>query len=72
MFKNLSIGTRIRGGSAVTLFTMVVLAAVGMLQVNKINRALTVINDVNGVKARQRAAECGQRAPVRQNRLIVC
>jgi methyl-accepting chemotaxis protein len=52
MFRNLSIGTRIVGGSTVTLFAMVVLTAVGMLQVNKINRSLTVINDVNGAKER--------------------
>jgi len=52
MLKNLSVGTRISGGFAVILLAMIVLAAVGMVQVNKINRALTLINDVNGVKER--------------------
>ena len=52
MLKNLSIGTRISGGFAVVLLTLIILTAVGMVQVNKINSGLTLINDVNGVKER--------------------
>jgi methyl-accepting chemotaxis protein len=52
MFKNLSIAKRLAGGTAVKLSSMVILTAVGMLQVNKINHSLTLINDVNGVKER--------------------
>jgi HAMP domain-containing protein len=52
MLKNLSVGTRISGGYAVMLLTMVVMTAIGAVQVNKINSALTLINDVNGVKER--------------------
>ena len=52
MFKNFSVGLRIVGGFSVTLFAMILLTAVGMFQVDKINRSLTLINDVNGVKER--------------------
>jgi methyl-accepting chemotaxis protein len=50
--KNWKIGTQISGGFALILLSMIVLTAVGMLQVNKINNSLTLINDVNGVKER--------------------
>jgi methyl-accepting chemotaxis protein len=43
---------RISGGFAVTLLAMVALTVIGAIQVNKINSALTLINDVNGVKER--------------------
>ncbi len=52
MVKNLSVGTRIAGGFAFMLLTTIILTGVGMVQVDKINRALTLINDVNGVKER--------------------
>jgi methyl-accepting chemotaxis protein len=52
MLKNLSIGARIVCGFTVILSSLVFLAAAGMVQVNKINRGLTVINDVNSVKER--------------------
>ncbi len=52
MLKNMSVGSRISFGFAFILLTMVVLTVVGMIQVNKINAALTLINDVNGVKER--------------------
>jgi methyl-accepting chemotaxis protein len=52
MLKNLSVGTRISGGYTVMLLTMVLMTVIGAVQVNKINTALTLINDVNGVKER--------------------
>jgi len=52
VLKDLSVKTRISGGFAVVLLTMIVLTGVGMIQVNKINNGLTLINDVNGVKER--------------------
>jgi methyl-accepting chemotaxis protein len=52
VLKNLTVGVRISAGFAVILLIMVALAAIGAIRVNKINRALTLINDVNGVKER--------------------
>jgi methyl-accepting chemotaxis protein len=52
MLKNLPVGLRISGGYAVMLLTMSLMTVIGAVQVNKINSALTLINDVNGVKER--------------------
>ncbi|GGD69771.1 methyl-accepting chemotaxis protein [Caballeronia grimmiae] len=52
MFKNLSVGARIASSFAAILLFLAILTAVGMVQVGKINSALTVINDINSVKQR--------------------
>jgi len=50
MWKNLSVGARISGSFAVILCSLALLAGIGIVQVGKINNALTTINDVNNVK----------------------
>lgn len=50
MLKNLSVGARISGSFAVMLCALALLAGIGIVQVGKINNALTTINDVNNVK----------------------
>ncbi|MBW6435777.1 methyl-accepting chemotaxis protein [Actinoplanes hulinensis] len=50
--KNLTIGKRLGVGFSVVVFTMVALVVTGVVQVNKINDKLTVINDQNAVKQR--------------------
>ncbi|MGI4983295.1 MAG: methyl-accepting chemotaxis protein [Janthinobacterium lividum] len=47
-----TLASRIATGFAALLLSLVVLTAVGIVQVNKINDRLTTINDVNGVKER--------------------
>ena len=47
-----STGGRIMLGFAVVLCLMVLLTVVGITQVNRMNGALTAINDVHGVKQR--------------------
>jgi len=48
----LGIRARLAGGFAAVLALIVVLTAIGIDQVNRIDRDLTTINDVNGVKLR--------------------
>ncbi|WP_163574851.1 methyl-accepting chemotaxis protein [Halomonas faecis] len=48
----LGIRTRLVGGFSAVLALIVVLTAIGIDQVNRIDRDLTTINDVNGVKLR--------------------
>jgi methyl-accepting chemotaxis protein len=50
--KTTSVGTRIAGGFSVLLLALVILTAVGIVQVNHINSSLTTISDVNSVKER--------------------
>ncbi|MEU4560965.1 methyl-accepting chemotaxis protein [Actinoplanes sp. NPDC023936] len=49
---NMTIGRRLGAGFLVVVLTMVALVVVGVVQVNRINDKLTVINDVNAVKQR--------------------
>ncbi|MGR4067676.1 methyl-accepting chemotaxis protein [Halomonas sp. LR3S48] len=48
----LGIRTRLLGGFSAVLALIVLLTAIGIVQVNRIDRSLTTINDVNGVKLR--------------------
>ncbi len=48
----MSVGRRIAAGFAAVLLALIVLTTIGIVRVNKINEALKVINDVNGVKER--------------------
>ncbi|QOR39425.1 methyl-accepting chemotaxis protein [Billgrantia diversa] len=48
----LGIRTRLVGGFSVVLILIVLLTVIGILQVNRIDRSLTTINDINGVKLR--------------------
>ncbi|MGQ4880371.1 methyl-accepting chemotaxis protein [Billgrantia sp. LNSP4103-1] len=48
----LGIRTRLLGGFSIVLALIVLLTAIGIVQVNRIDRSLTTINDVNGVKLR--------------------
>ncbi|KHD73608.1 methyl-accepting chemotaxis protein [Actinoplanes utahensis] len=50
--KNLTIGRRLGAGFLVVVLTMVALVVTGVVQVNRINDKLTVINDQNAVKQR--------------------
>ncbi|WP_423199852.1 MULTISPECIES: methyl-accepting chemotaxis protein [unclassified Cupriavidus] len=52
MLQRISVGARIAGGFAGLLLAMIVLTAVGITRVNKINAGLYTINEVNGVKQR--------------------
>ena len=52
MFQKLTVGSRIAGSFAMMLLVMAILTVAGMVQMGKINTALTAINDVNGVKER--------------------
>lgn len=48
----LGIRTRLIGGFSAVLVLIVVVTVIGILQVNRIDRSLTTINEVNGVKLR--------------------
>jgi methyl-accepting chemotaxis protein len=48
----MTISKKLYASFAVLLTSTIILTAVGMVQVNKISNALTLINDVNGVKER--------------------
>ncbi|GIE28234.1 methyl-accepting chemotaxis protein [Actinoplanes italicus] len=50
--KNLTIGMRLGAGFLVVVVAMVALVVTGVVQVNRINDKLTVINDQNAVKQR--------------------
>lgn len=48
----LGIRPRLLGGFSAVLALIVLLTAIGIVQVNRIDRSLTTINDINGVKLR--------------------
>lgn len=51
-FNNLKISTRLIIGFGIVLCLFIAVTAIGITQVNKVNHALTQINDVNSVKQR--------------------
>lgn len=52
IIRNMKISTRLIYGFGAVLFLMLLITALGIQEVNKVNNALTVINDVNSVKQR--------------------
>ncbi|MHB0775831.1 methyl-accepting chemotaxis protein [Halomonas sp. WWR20] len=51
--KNMSLRTRLMAGFSTVMVLMIVLTLISIFQVNAIDRGLTTVNDINGVKQRQ-------------------